>query len=106
MLLTILGWLIAGLIVGALARLVVPGRQNMGIGLTIVLGIVGALVGGFISSMLFGPNLTTDPTGTYAIETAWPGWIMSIIGAALVLGITLAVTAGTTTTDRTTNRLP
>ena len=70
---TILGWIIAGLIVGAVARMVVPGRQTMGIAMTIVLGVVGAFLGGLISSFLFGPNLMTDPTGTYAVETAWPG---------------------------------
>ena len=87
---SIIGWIIAGLIVGALARLLVPGRQNMSIAMTIVLGIVGALVGGFIGSMLFGPNLTTDATGTYAVQTAWPGWIMSILGGVLVLWVYLA----------------
>jgi uncharacterized membrane protein YeaQ/YmgE (transglycosylase-associated protein family) len=81
----ILGWMVAGLIVGALARLLVPGRQEMGLLMTMVLGIVGALVGGFIGSMLFGPNLTTDPTGTYAVETAWPGWVMAIVGGVIVL---------------------
>ena len=87
----LIGWLIAGLIVGALARLLVPGRQNMGIGLTIVLGIVGAVVGGFISSLLFGPNIVSDASGTYSVATAWPGWIMAIIGGALVLWIALAL---------------
>src|SRR5688572_293452 len=86
---TILGWIVAGLIVGALARLLVPGKQNMGIALTIVLGIVGAMVGGFISSFFFGPNLVWDSTGTYAVETAWPGWIMAIIGGALVLWLSI-----------------
>jgi len=89
---SILGWMVAGLIVGSLARFIVPGRQNMSIVMTIVLGIVGALVGGFIASMLFGPNLTTDATGTYAVETAWPGWIMAIIGGALVLWLVAAMT--------------
>jgi uncharacterized membrane protein YeaQ/YmgE (transglycosylase-associated protein family) len=96
----IIGWIIAGLIVGAIARLLVPGRQNMGLMMTIILGIVGALVGGFISSMLFGPNLTTDPTGTYNVETAWPGWIMAVIGGALVLWIVLALTGDETRTNR------
>ena len=96
----IIGWIVAGLIVGAIARLIVPGKHSMGILLTIVLGIVGALVGGFISSMVFGPNLMVDSTGTYAVETAWPGWIMAIIGGALVLWLTLVLSG-----DRTTNRL-
>jgi uncharacterized membrane protein YeaQ/YmgE (transglycosylase-associated protein family) len=95
---SLIGWVIAGLIVGAIARLLVPGRQNMGIGLTIVLGIVGAMVGGFIGSMLFGPNLVMDGTGTYAVATAWPGWIMAIIGGVIVLWVTLALAGG----DRTT----
>lgn len=102
----IFGWIVAGLIVGALARLIVPGKQNMSIALTIVLGIVGALVGGFISTMLFGPPVMTDATGTYRIETAWPGWIMSVIGGVLVLWAYLAVTGNRNTTMTPTNRLP
>jgi uncharacterized membrane protein YeaQ/YmgE (transglycosylase-associated protein family) len=87
----ILGWVIAGLIVGALARLIVPGRQDMGMLMTIVLGIVGAFVGGFIGSLLFGPNITTDAAGA-TVETAWPGWLMAVVGGALVLWIFLAAT--------------
>jgi len=88
---TILGWIVAGLIVGAFARLLVPGRQDMSIVGTIILGIVGALIAGFIGSLLFGPRLVTDGTGTYAVETAWPGWIMAIIGGTLVLWLVLAM---------------
>jgi uncharacterized membrane protein YeaQ/YmgE (transglycosylase-associated protein family) len=96
---TIIGWLVAGLIVGALARALVPGRQSMGIGLTIVLGIMGAIVGGFISSMLFGPNIMTDGNEAYTVMTAWPGWIMAIIGGAIVLWVTLAL-VGTNRSNR------
>ena len=88
---TIIGWIIAGFLVGALARLLVPGRQSMGVAMTIVLGIVGALVGGFIGSALFGPNLTLDSTGTYAVETAWPGWIMAVVGGVAVLLAFIAI---------------
>jgi len=97
---SIIGWVVAGLIVGALARLIVPGRQDMGIGLTIILGIVGALVGGLIGTLLFGPNLTTDPNGTYAVETAWPGWIMAVIGGAIVLWVVTALAGDRTSTRR------
>jgi len=99
----IIGWIIAGLIIGAIARLLVPGRQNMGIGMTIVLGIVGAVVGGFLGSLLFRPDFMTDASGTYTADTAWPGWIMSIIGGVLVLVITMAVTGGSRTPG---SRLP
>jgi len=87
----IIGWIVAGLIVGLLARAIVPGRQNMGMMMTIVLGIVGAFVGGFIGSLLFGPNLTVDNNG-FAVETAWPGWIMAIVGGVLVLWVAVAAT--------------
>ncbi len=80
--LSILGWIVAGLIVGAIARLLVPGRQPMGIILTIVLGIVGAMVGGFISWAIFGnPAEGTSP----ADSAHWPGYLMSIVGAVIVL---------------------
>jgi uncharacterized membrane protein YeaQ/YmgE (transglycosylase-associated protein family) len=92
--------LIAGLIVGALARLIVPGRQNIGVGLTIVLGIIGALVGGFISSFLFGPNILVDSSGAYAVETAWPGWIMAVVGGVLVLWLVTALSSSTPATRR------
>lgn len=51
---SILSWIILGLIAGALAKLVMPGDQGGGIFLTMLLGIVGALVGGFIGTTLFG----------------------------------------------------
>lgn len=72
----------------------------MSIAMTIVLGIIGAVVGGFLASMFFGPNLVADSTGTYAVETAWPGWIMAVIGGALILWVVAAVTGSRT------NRLP
>jgi len=92
---TILGWIIAGLIVGAFARLLVPGRQDVGIAATIILGIVGAVIAGFLGSLMFGPTLVTDGSQVYAVETAWPGWIMAIVGATLVLWLVTALSAGT-----------
>ncbi len=50
----ILAWLIFGLIAGALAKFIMPGTQGGGIFITIVLGIVGALVGGFLGTHLLG----------------------------------------------------
>lgn len=51
---TIFGGLVAGIIIGPLARLVLPGKQNISLVMTIVLGAVGAIVGGFIYEWLGG----------------------------------------------------
>ncbi len=52
----IIAWLITGLVIGAVAHLLVPGRQRIGILLTIAFGIVGALLGGVITAALLGPG--------------------------------------------------
>jgi len=69
---------IVGLIAGFLARAIVPGRQNMSIGMTILIGIVGSFIGGFLGYVLFGKDATDgllQPSGI----------IGSIIGAIIVL---------------------
>jgi uncharacterized membrane protein YeaQ/YmgE (transglycosylase-associated protein family) len=48
----IIGWIILGLIIGALAKFVMPGNQNMGWLMTIILGIVGSIVGGFLAGLM------------------------------------------------------
>jgi uncharacterized membrane protein YeaQ/YmgE (transglycosylase-associated protein family) len=50
----LLAWLITGLVVGALAHLLVPGRQRIGILLTVLFGIVGALIGGIVTAAVLG----------------------------------------------------
>ena len=72
---TLIVWLLAGLIVGFLARMLVPGPDPMGWLGTIVLGIVGSLVGGFLANLLF--------TGQAIVQPA--GWIGSIVGAVIAL---------------------
>ena len=52
----IIMWLITGLVIGGLAHLLVPGRNRIGIIRTLLFGIVGALVGGFITAALLGPG--------------------------------------------------
>ena len=70
----ILGWIIFGLVVGALAKFLMPGRDGGGIIVTMLLGIVGALVGGFLGRALglYGPN---EPAG----------FVGALVGAVLVL---------------------
>ena len=51
---TIIAWLVIGLIAGALARLIVPGRDPMGLLATMVLGLIGSIVGAVLANMLFG----------------------------------------------------
>ncbi|MET0861258.1 MAG: GlsB/YeaQ/YmgE family stress response membrane protein [Microbacterium sp.] len=80
MLWTILGLIVIGLIAGLIARAVIPGKQSMGILLTIVLGIVGSFVGGFLGFLIFG----SDPNGGFFQAS---GIIGSIIGAIIVLAI-------------------
>jgi uncharacterized membrane protein YeaQ/YmgE (transglycosylase-associated protein family) len=72
----ILAWIVFGLVVGVIAKLVTPGKDPGGIIITMLLGVAGALLGGFIGRAMgfYGPT-----------ETA--GWLMSIGGAILLLVI-------------------
>ncbi|MEO7555078.1 MAG: GlsB/YeaQ/YmgE family stress response membrane protein, partial [Acidimicrobiales bacterium] len=78
MLVFIIYLLIGGLIVGFIARAIVPGRDPMSVGATIVLGIVGSFVGGFLGWALFGAD-----AGDGALQAS--GIVGSIIGAVLAL---------------------
>jgi uncharacterized membrane protein YeaQ/YmgE (transglycosylase-associated protein family) len=73
---TIIGWIVSGLIIGALAKLLMPGRDPGGILVTMLLGIAGAMTGGFVGRALgfYGPG-----------EAA--GWLMSILGAIVLLAL-------------------
>jgi uncharacterized membrane protein YeaQ/YmgE (transglycosylase-associated protein family) len=74
----ILSIIVVGLIAGALARLLVPGRQNISILATILLGIVGSFVGGFLGYLIFGRDSSNG-----FLQPA--GLIGSVIGAVIVL---------------------
>jgi uncharacterized membrane protein YeaQ/YmgE (transglycosylase-associated protein family) len=81
---TIIGLIIIGLIAGFIARAVVPGRQSLSILQTILLGIVGSFVGGFLGKLIFGRD-----SGEGFVQPS--SWIGSIIGAIIVLAIYLAI---------------
>jgi uncharacterized membrane protein YeaQ/YmgE (transglycosylase-associated protein family) len=69
----IIAWLLIGLVVGGLARLIVPGRQHIGLILTILIGIVAALLGGIITTALIGAGHTVIT------------FIVALIAAALLV---------------------
>jgi uncharacterized membrane protein YeaQ/YmgE (transglycosylase-associated protein family) len=74
----IIGWIIFGIVVGIIARFLMPGDQPMGIVLTAILGILGSFVGGTLVSLLQGGSIM-NPVAS--------GWIGSVLGAFLLLFI-------------------
>ena len=78
-----IGFLVAGLIIGALARLIKPGKQNLGILATLALGVVGSLIGGLIAQFF----------GTGSIwELNVLGFVLSVVAAVLLVGTAEALT--------------
>ena len=77
-----IGFLVAGLIIGALARLIKPGKQNLGILATLGLGLVGSLIGGVIAQFF----------GTGSIwELNVVGFVLAVIAAVLLVGVAESV---------------
>src|SRR5437868_14618272 len=73
----ILGWIVLGLLAGAIAKLIMPGDDPGGIIVTMLLGIIGAVIGGFLGSRIFGIGLQTF----WNLQT----WIVAIIGSLILL---------------------
>ena len=80
-----IGFIIAGLIIGALARLIKPGRQNLSILATLGLGLVGSVIGGVIASIL----------GTGSIwELNVLGFVLAVVASVLLIGVAESLTSG------------
>jgi uncharacterized membrane protein YeaQ/YmgE (transglycosylase-associated protein family) len=79
---SIVVWILFGLIVGVIAKLLTPGREPSGFVLTTLLGIGGALVGGFVGRMI----------GAYPPYQTSAGFFMSILGAVIILAVYHTVT--------------
>ncbi|MCW1249960.1 GlsB/YeaQ/YmgE family stress response membrane protein [Acaricomes phytoseiuli] len=77
-------FLILGLIAGALAKLILPGRQGGGWITTMILGVVGAMVGGWLGGLIFNVSLTEF----WSLST----WVLAIAGSVIVLIIWGAIT--------------
>lgn len=77
--LTILAYIVIGLLGGAIAKAILPGKQGGGLLITMILGIVGALLGGFIGGAIFGVS--------YSDIFSLQGLLFSVLGALLILFI-------------------
>lgn len=76
---TFIGWIILGLLAGAIAKAIMPGQQGGGWLATLVLGVVGALVGGWIGSAIFNVGLNEF----FDLST----WLLAILGSLVVLAV-------------------
>lgn len=74
-------WMVCGLLVGLCARFLVPGRQYMSLPMTALLGIGGALIGGFLYSLVRGASVAPFALASHN----WYGWIVAILGAMLLV---------------------
>ncbi len=81
---SIIAWLILGLLAGALAKLIYPGRQGGGIFATMGLGILGALVGGYLGQVLLG---SSGAAAASAGAITIPSIIFAVLGAMLLIFI-------------------
>ena len=81
----ILGLIVVGLIIGALARLIKPGRQSMSILATMLLGVVGAIIGGLIADWLNVGSIT---------ELNFWGFLFALLAAVLLIGVAEGVAGG------------
>jgi uncharacterized membrane protein YeaQ/YmgE (transglycosylase-associated protein family) len=74
----IIAWIVLGLLAGLIANLLIPGRRSQGLILTCIIGIVGALLGGWVASKVFHVH---SLNGFFHLST----WITAIVGAAVLL---------------------
>lgn len=82
MLINLIIWIVLGFVAGYLAKLIMPGPDSGGFILTTILGIVGAIVGGFVGSMLFGESASIN-NNNFSIYSV----LFAIVGAIIVLAV-------------------
>jgi uncharacterized membrane protein YeaQ/YmgE (transglycosylase-associated protein family) len=83
----IIAWILLGLIAGAIAKAILPGNDPGGIVITTVIGILGAIVGGFLATALFNAHPLDD---FFDVST----WLTAIIGAIILLLVWRMLTGG------------
>ncbi|MFH7598738.1 GlsB/YeaQ/YmgE family stress response membrane protein [Streptomyces racemochromogenes] len=77
---SIIGWIVLGLLAGIIAKALMPGRDPGGCVVTILIGIAGALLGGWLGKVIFH---VTSIDGFFELST----WIAAIVGALILLGV-------------------
>lgn len=85
---SILAWIVLGLIAGLIAKAIMPGRDPGGVIVTIVIGIVGAMIGGFIGNTLAGTGING-----FSIQSI----VLAVIGALILLWVYRVATRNRTT---------
>jgi uncharacterized membrane protein YeaQ/YmgE (transglycosylase-associated protein family) len=92
----IIGWIIFGLIAGVIAKALMPGRDPGGFIITILLGIAGSLIGGFIGQAIFGYGRAVNDSS----DLSRPGFLMSlvlsVVGAIVLLALYRLIKGRTT----------
>ena len=83
-----IGFLVAGLVIGALARLIKPGRQHLSIVVTLLLGLAGSLVGGVVANAL-------GTGGLFELNVV--GFVVAVIAAVLLIGVAEGMSGRTRT---------
>ncbi|GAB3491452.1 GlsB/YeaQ/YmgE family stress response membrane protein [Amycolatopsis cihanbeyliensis] len=83
----IIAWMVLGLVAGIVAKLALGAKAKHGVIVTILVGIAGALIGGWVASTLFGVDTTQ---GFFDLST----WVTATLGAVILLLIYHAITAG------------
>ncbi|MHB1324216.1 MAG: GlsB/YeaQ/YmgE family stress response membrane protein [Coriobacteriia bacterium] len=76
----ILGWIVVGILAGVLAKAIMPGDQDLGILMTMALGIVGAILGGWVMSMITGTGITGFDLRTILVATVGALVVLAIVG--------------------------
>src|SRR6202041_2175602 len=93
----VIAWIVLGLVAGLLANMLIPGRRSQGLILTCVIGIVGALAGGWVATRVFH---THTLHGFFNLST----WLTAIAGAAVLLLIFHLISARSTGSSRSRRR--
>jgi uncharacterized membrane protein YeaQ/YmgE (transglycosylase-associated protein family) len=91
----IIAWIVLGLVAGLIANMLIPGRRSQGLILTCVIGIIGALAGGWVATRLFHVHTLN---GFFNLST----WLTAIVGAAILLLIFHLISERSSSSRRST----